>query len=355
VELVRLYGYAIEPQRLTAEDLFNEPLGGSLPVRKSLRVALDNSLRTAEKSGKMTDVTLRLNEDPEAERTCPVRDAIMSLAFKEPEEAAKAALFLATQLSRAMDERSPECLLLIAGYSEENSEKHRVAAWVFPQDEAFRFTPGHDGNDIELLTEIFSRTSALRKMALFEGKNLPTQFGGARALDYQTGRSDDVAGFWIQRFLEARLAITAAAGTKVLADALKRASDADLTPEENQQVHAAALAIHTMPQTHWSLEEVANSFLTGKARDVFLSTAENEATRTSTFELDRPALQRGLSYRNFQLPNNVWVSAPIEEVGDGKTVSLEDAGADVGGEGGPREVLKIEANVVRDRLGSRRV
>lgn len=61
VNLVRLYGFAIEPQRL-AGDLFTEPLGGKVPIRKTLRVALDNFLRTAEKSGKMTDVTLRLTK-----------------------------------------------------------------------------------------------------------------------------------------------------------------------------------------------------------------------------------------------------------------------------------------------------
>ena len=253
-----------------------------------------------------------------------------------------------------MDDRSPECLFLLAAYVEKESDKRRVALWIFPQDEAFRFTPGQEDNDIELLTEIFSRTSALRKMALFEGKNIATNFIKANVLDYQTGRADDVAGFWIRRFLEAVLSITPAAGTKVLADALKRASDADLSPAENQQVHSAALAIHTMPQTHWSLEEVANNFLSGKAREVFLATAENDATRTSTFELDRPALQRGLSFRNFRLPGDVWVSAPLDQVGDGKLVQVEP-GDGVDGESGPGERLRLEAEVIQDRLGSRRV
>jgi hypothetical protein len=354
MNLSRLYGFAIEPQRLIDEDLFSEPLGGQLPVRDSLRIALDNSLRAAEKSGRMTEVTLKVNTDPAAARTCHVRDAVLSVAFESGKKAAEAAKFLGCQLSKAMDERSPECLFLLAAYVEKGSKKRRVALWIFPQDEAFRFTPGQKDNDIELLTEIFSRTSALRKMALFEGKNLATSFLKAKVLDYQTGRADDVAGFWIRRFLEAGLSITPAAGTKVLADALKRASDADLTQQENQQVHAAALAIHTMPQTHWSLEEVANNFLAGKAREVFLATAENDATRTSTFELDRAALQRGLSYRNFRLPGDVWVSAPLDQVGDGGLVQVEPSD-DADSETGLGERLRLEAEVIQDRLGSRRV
>lgn len=184
MNLSRLYGFAIEPQRLVDEDLFNEPMGGQLPVRDSLRIALDNSLRGAEKSGRMTEVTLKVNTDPAADRTCPVRDAVLSVAFENGKKAADAAQFLGCQLSKAMDERSPECLFLLAAYVEKGSKKRQVALWIFPQDEAFRFTPGQKDNDIELLTEIFSRTSALRKMAQFEGKKLATSFLQAKVLDY---------------------------------------------------------------------------------------------------------------------------------------------------------------------------
>jgi hypothetical protein len=352
VELKRLFGYEIEPQRTVPDDLFNEPLGGELAVGESLRIALDNSLKAAEKSKKMSEVVLRVDEDPEHERTCPARDAVLKVTFDEDEEAAAAAAWLASQLSHAMDQRSKECLLLIAAYWEDGKPKRRMAAWIFPQDEAFRFTPGEDGNDIELLTEVFSRTSAYRKMAVFEGKKLATNFIIAQVLDFQFGRKDDVADFWIENFLEARLSITPAAGTKLLADALKRASDADISPAENEQVHNAALTIRTMPQTHWSLDEVADTFLSGKAREVFLATPPNATARISSFQLDRPALERGLSYRNFKLPNNVWVSAPIEEVGDDKLVRLERTDDDTDGTG---EKISIEAEVVQDRLGSRRV
>jgi 37-kD nucleoid-associated bacterial protein len=353
VELTRLFGYEIEPQRKVPEDVFSQPLGGELAVGESLRVALGNSLGAARKSNKMTEVVLRVDEDPDHERTCPVRDAVLEVGFADESAAAVSAGWLAAQLSRAMDERSKDCLLLIAAYGEEGKKARRVAAWIFPQDEAFRFTAGKEGNDIELLTEIFSRTSALRKMAVFEGKKLTTNFITADVLDFQFGRADDVADFWITRFLEARLSITPAAGTKVLADALKRASEADISPEENEQVHNAALAIRTMPQTHWSLEEVANTFLSGSAREVFLAAAPNDIARTSSFKMDRPALERGLSFRNFKLTKNVYISAPIEEVGEDKIVRVERV--DGAAEDGTGEKVRIDAEVLQDRLGSRHV
>lgn len=355
MKLFRLFGFAIQPQRLVDPDAFADPPGGRLPVSATLRNALSRSLKTAESSGRMTQVVLNVDPDPDKGRTSPVRDATISLAFDEKKAAGAAALSLAQHLSRAMDDRSPECLFLVAAYRDEGSAERRVASWIFPQDEAFRFSPGDgsDQTDIELLTDIFSRTSGLRKMALFSGKKIKSHFLTARVLDFQTGRSDDVAGFWVERFLDAQLAITPVAGTKVLADGLRRASEADLSIDEKRQVHAAALAIYTMPKNQWSLEEVADQFLSGRGKEIFLDVAENEETRTSVFDLDRPTLEKRLNVRNFRLPQGVWVSAPIQQVGDGKVVQIDEHRDENGNE--TIERLRVEADVIQDRLSSRRV
>jgi hypothetical protein len=346
MDLFRLFGFAIDPQRLVPDDLFTDPLGGALPIRQSLRAALAKSLKTAEQSGMMTQVTLDVDQTPGGGRGSLVRNSAINLAFGSAAKAKAGGLELARQLSRAMDERSPECLFLLAAYRE--GEKRRVALWIFPQDEAFRFSPGGaEGTDIELLTDIFSRTSGLRKMALFAGRNIDAHFLDAQVLDHQVGRADDVADFWVRRFLAAELMITPAQGTKVLADALKRASEAELTPEENKQVHTAALAVHTMRRDHWSLEQVADEFLGGKAKEAFLASVDNDEARTSVFRLDREALERGLNVRNFRLPEGVFVSAPITEVGEGKLVQIVEDGED-------GERLRVEADVIQDRLGSRR-
>lgn len=352
MELFRLFGYGIEPQRLTHPDDFADPLGGQLPIKAALRKALDRSLLSAREGGNLTEVVLNVDRVPGGARSSVVRDAVRGLAFGAIAPGRGSALELARQLSRAMDERSPECLLLIAAYKEKGKDERQVAAWIFPQDEAFRFSPGGNaGSDIELLTEIFSRTSGLRKMAFFAGKDIKSHFLKGQVLDFQQGRRDDVSDFWVERFLEAKLAITPAAGTKVLAEALRNASKApDLSLVERRQVHAAAVAINVMPQGSLSLEGVANQFLTGKAKEVFLATAENDETRTSTFKLDHAALQERLGVRNFHLPEDVWVSAPIDQVGDGKVVQLAE---EMDGDGAV-ERLRVEADVLEDRLASRR-
>jgi hypothetical protein len=102
-----------------------------------------------------------------------------------------------------------------------------------------------------------------------------------------------------------------------------------------------------MRRDHWSLEQVADEFLGGKAKEAFLASVDNDEARTSVFRLDREALERGLNVRNFRLPEGVFVSAPITEVGEGKLVQIVEDGED-------GERLRVEADVIQDRLGSRR-
>ncbi len=100
-----------------------------------------------------------------------------------------------------------------------------------------------------------------------------------------------------------------------------------------------------MQRQSWSLEQVANEFLAGKAKEIFLASAETDEARSAVFRLDRSALSRRLNTRTFQLPEDVLVSAPINEVGDDKVVQVID---DTDG-----ERIRIEAEIVEERLASR--
>ncbi len=134
VNVFRLFGYAIEPQRTVSDGEFVDPEGGSLPIRASLRSALAKSLKVAEDSGLMTQVTLDLDRGADGHRSSLVRDAVLDLAFRRGSASERGALGLARQLSRAMDYRSRDCLFLCAAYRE--GDKRRVALWIFPQDES---------------------------------------------------------------------------------------------------------------------------------------------------------------------------------------------------------------------------
>ena len=346
MSLFRLFAYAVEPQRTIQGDHV-PPEGGAITLSAPLRTALDGALGIALAQS-TTRVSLRVDPTPGI-RTSAVRDAVMELAFAARSERAEtAAQLLADRLGQAMDNRSPACLFLAAAYRDTASAKtRRVALWIFPRDEAFRFRS--QAHAIDLLSDVFSRTSRLRKLALLRGRNTRTDFLDAEVLDFQAGGIGGVAEFWIERFLEAGLTITPDAGTRILADAFRAAAQADLDYAQREQLQAAVMAVRNMPDRRFSLVQVADEFLGPAVAEPFLAAVPNEETARSLFRLNRDVFDRVVNYRVFRLESGVWVSSPLEEVG--QSVVVEPRQGDGGGE---REHLRVEGNVVEDKLSARR-
>lgn len=351
MRLFRLFAYPVEPQRTVEPDEFVDPVGSRIDWTAELEGALVTALAAARG---MTTVDLRLDSAPRR-RTSDVRDGVMSFAFESRHETAeRAALGLARRLSMSMDERSKPCLFLVAAYRESASaSRRRVALWIFPRDEAFRF----HRMTIELLNDIFSRSSRLRKLALFEGNQIRSHFTNARVLDFQAGGGDGVARFWIDRFLDAQLSISDEAGTRLLAQTISRISDADLTSDQREQLQAAAIAVRTMPQPRWSLEQFATQMLSDELRGIFLAEAPNDESRRSIFGFERQVFEDSLRTRIFRLDGGVTVYSPLEQVGDTVHVLLERGDPDattVPGANARGERLRVEGTVVSDRMSRRR-
>lgn len=352
MSLFRLHGYAVEPQRTVDEADFVAPDGGGIEISAELRRALDGALAAAAAERRKTRVSLRVDPTPGV-RTSAVRDATMRLAFAvRTDQAQVAALELARRLSRAMDNRSPACLFLAASYRDSASSATReVALWIFPRDDAFRFRSR--AHAIDLLSDVFSRTSRLRKLAMFRGRDLRTDFLDADVLDFQAGGIGGVAEFWIERFLEAGLTITPDAGTRILADAFRQAAQADLDYEQREQLQATLMAVRNMPARRFSLQQVADEFLAPEVAAPFLAAAPNPESARSLFRLNRELFDRTVNYRVFRLDSGVWVSAPLEEIGESVVIEPEPV-AEAETAGAPGERLRVEGTVVQDKLSARR-
>jgi hypothetical protein len=350
--LFRLFAYSVEPQRTVAEADFVAPVGGAIEFAAELRAALETALAAARAERRTTRVSLRVDPTPGV-RTSAVREAVLRLAFAaRTSQAEAAASELAARLSRAMDHRSPECLFLAAAYRDSAAAPSReVALWIFPRDDAFRFRS--QAQAIDLLNDVFSRTSRLRKLALFRGRELRTDYLEADVLDFQAGGIGGVAEFWIERFLEAGLTITPDAGTRILADAFRQAAQADLSYAQREQLQAALMAVRNVPERRFSLEQVAEEFLAPEVAEPFRAAAPNVESARSLFRLNRELFDRTVNYRVFRLDTGVWVSAPLEEIG--QSVHVEPEPADVvGAAGAPGERVRVEGSVVQDKLSARR-
>lgn len=316
-----------------------DPTGGQVTVNTDIRTALGNAATVAQLD-QQNLVNLRLNTTT---RTSDVRDNLLAYGFAEDDDNADApAVWLATRLAKAMDNRSKACLLVTTAYRLD--DRRRLTIWIFPKEEALQFATARGGaRRINLLTDIFSQTSNLRKAALFEGRNLRTDFIEGRVLDSQAHASTlDIADFWIGRFLDAELAIQGEAGTRILAGTIRKAYESLREPDEREQMHAAIIAIRHSPQQRWTLRQFSNRYLQGHVKDMFLNSAPNPDSLQSAFDFDKGVFDKTLNYRIFQLDSGVYVSSPFDEVGRSVRVSAQE------------RRLACEGTIVQEKVATRR-
>jgi hypothetical protein len=335
MELFRLHAFAVSPQR-TAETP-TPPSGGAIAISGDLRSAFTD-LGDAARTDARTEVDFQVDTTT---RTNDVRDLLLAFGFGSPSGAKAAAVALARKLASSMDRRSAPCLLFLAALREGN--RRRVAVWTFPQDEAFRLQTSRRAPSVELLKDVFSRSSRLRKAAFFEGARRRTDFLRGLVFDSQAmSAAKEAADFWIVTFLECVLAFHGEAGTRHLARSLRGAYDLAADPNEQEQLSTAVMAIRQSPQRRWSLRRFAETFLSGPARGHFLEAVPNDAVLESPFDFQQEIFDQTVGFRVFRLDSNVFVSAPFDEIG--RSVTLE---------GHEQRRLRCEGQVVEEKVKAR--
>jgi hypothetical protein len=335
VKLFRLFAFPVTPQRKRGAAV---PLdGGRVAADDKLKRAItENVFRARLETRTLVDFSV-----DEHTRTNDVRDAVLALAFGEKADAGKAAETLATRLARSMDDRSPSCLFVIAVFSD--APKRVVTLWTFPRDEALRFRSGHGKVRIDVLSEVFSQRSQLRKAARFAGERLKTHFYRGHVLDLQAGRAiGDTALFWITQFLSCKLSIGSATGSRLLARVARAVHDKCTDATDREQLLTGIMASRTRPNRQLSLRSFAEEYLSGTAKQLFLRELANEPAAGSHFTFNRDAFDATLHFRTFFLRTGVVVSSPLGEVNGSVRIT----------EGRTRR-LSCEGEVVSEKLRSR--
>ena len=315
-ELVRVYAFAVRPQRGVDEQSFETPPGGGVKVTAGVRDVIAKAFKKVAESALTT-----VDFDLDGSRRHEVRENVMMVAFGATTSPKAAAGRLAVRLSNTMDNRSNSALLLAT--VEERDPKRRVTLLVLPREDVVQLLGSGEEMLLDVLNDAFSTASGLRKIARVEGHDSKTQFLSADVLDFQLmSHQKSVADFWIRDFLGALPRVNSQAGSKALSMALQRAFEA-ASEDDRDAVFAAMFKASSGRVRKTSLEKFAEELPEGLAEAYFRGVTNPELRRT-VFDVDRGVMKESLARRIITGADGVIISAPAETVG--KSVDLRQKG-----------------------------
>lgn len=318
MDIARTFAFQVTPLRTVS--VTPNPTGGAFVASQELGSLFDDLVRSSKLESKSI-INLLSDDEENSPYRNSIRDWLSITCFGTDDEAAVSARQIAAKLSVSMDKRSArQSLLVLVTYGQGSTR--RIVMWLFPKEDVFRFVAGKRQPDLELLTDVFSKSSAWRKAALFAGADNRNGFRSGRIIDMQSGKTDDTAAdFWIRLFLNARYAMDPQNATNQLVQCLREAFEGSVG-KEREQLYTAVLAIPRAPEQDWTFKEVARKYLDKDYRAAFLSRVPLEM-QDSSFRIDKSIFESKLNTRVFESVEGVWLSSPLSQIGKSVKVAEE--------------------------------
>src|SRR5262249_13361257 len=133
---------------------------------------------------------------------------------------------------------------------------------------------------------------------MFEGTPSITSFWTGKVEDKQAKRRiTEAADFWVAGFLSARPELTEGKGTKILAKALRETIKQTPSPQEKEAIVAVADVIKSQPERDFSLNEIAETYLSQEARQTFTKVIANSAVADIPFRVDAGVLEKEFKFQ----------------------------------------------------------
>lgn len=326
---LNIFGFSVDPSSDRKNPLIK---GGEIETDTELTAMINRNINTARFDNKLlVDFVF------DKKRTNPIRESLMAIAFGDKFNQLTEATALAGKLSCIMDKRSKPSLFLVVNH--QHTSKGIVTLWTFPSDVAFRLRFPTTGVNIDVVRDIFSNTSNLRKAALFEGGNSKTDFLGGKVLDFQSISSDaEVAKLWAEKFLQCTLSMSPEAGNRLLARTLKKISQSSNDPNLQIKMTNAAMAIQNSPIKEISFKEILNTFVPEEAHKKFIREI-GKNNLDFHFKKDGNILSNHMGITSFQLEKGVIVQTPLSEMGKSVRIEINQD-----------RILRCEGNVISERL-----
>jgi len=216
---------------------------------------------------------------------------------------------IAERLERHTDGRSGIGLLFLISGTEDKDQK--VVISRFPTDNAIYVDEDSKKLTVEFLERVFMKNKSSYKAVAYRDVSHKAGFWNGRAIDKQLNNpAGEFSNYWILDFLSSQLTVTAAAGTRRLANALRNAAkNADL--DTKQEIVAAATLAAGLKGQRLSIEEFADRFsLSQKARAAISAELVSARVAQEQFQFDIGEFQNLIAFKSVELNNGGALTAP---------------------------------------------
>lgn len=255
------------------------------------------------------EITFRHAADGTKQNDC--RDLLLAYQAKPSLEAG---LAIATRLQSVTDRRSGMGLLFVM--TGQHGTKFRTVISRFPANEGILAEVDASGLDVEFLEQVFIKQMSAYKSILVEDQHPPSLYWSGFATDRQAGAApENISSYWIDDFLNADFAETPKAGTRRLADALRKAVKANPDLLIKEEIAAAvSLAEPIFKGKSLSIEEFCKHFgLSKQSTDSIINQLPKSSLAKKKFKFDVDEFKKTVPYRSVEMKNGAILTAPAGE------------------------------------------
>lgn len=222
---------------------------------------------------------------------------------------------IADRLEKHTDRRSGLGLLfLIAG---KEGRDHKIVISRFPTDNAIYVEENPRTLTVEFLERVFMKNKASYKAVAYRNASLRAGFWTGRAIDKQLNSpAGELSNYWISDFLASEFTVTAAQGTRRLANALRNAAKkCDI--EVKQEIIAAATLAGGLVGQRLSINDFGNQFhLSQTARAAIANELKTPQLGSERFQFDFAEFQTLAAFKSVELSNGGTLTAPSSDFDD---------------------------------------
>lgn len=303
-------------------NLENAVKSADIPLSGDLYESLMQNFANAHKN-----CTVDISFESE-DQTHAVRDHISGLAANSSDKSQFNALAteIFQRLSRVTNNISGRGLLFLIVGKDQNGN-HAVLISRYPATVGMLTQLEGNSLDVEVVSNVFIRTSHAYKAAYFSDSSTNRGFWNGMVVDKQINDAKrEVSNYWVYDFLDATLSVTSARGTKKLAQGLKKAMEKACSIETKHTIAATYTLLEGMDSKVVSIESVCNQFsLPVEAVNTIHESLDTSGMFTSTFRLDREILINSLKYKSVYLDNGSILTAPSHEFENSFSRTIVDA------------------------------